>query len=657
MATNNTKFINTRIKNKVDFYETWEKSSGKLLNGEIAIARIDTGKKLNPVTGVEEPSWELLMKVGDGNHAFNELPWLSAKASDVYNWAKGATAEGVKINIANASTALEGETDNNKTLARWVSILRTDINSNDADIADINKTLDELTGGTSGSSIAQQIQAAIDALEEDLTTDAPDADEYKIVKALRLDNGKVKVEYGTITNEELPNNISANKIVYTPVNGSKTNLDEHLKELDSKVANKLGEISVDPATATTNGVVQGITYDSNGKFTVTYDTVKTDDIADSAVTTAKITDRNVTGAKIATEAIKDEHVANDAAISSDKISIKTNVDASAVNLTSKISTIEGRIASIDTAITGGVHFIGITDTKLEDGSTTLPTITGKDYNEALRAAGDIVLYKDGTKDEKEFIWTGSAWEELGDLTRIGAVETAIDEMDVTETNEVATTHKFVSQVTQDNGKINVVYTQPDSADVAHIKTNNADTTVKDELQLHESQISTINSQLAGIDENSTVVGYVSSQLDALDYDSTKTDYPDTTDSDTNGSAGYKVIGTVSQNSGQISATAKTIPTATDSVYGIVKLSDAVNSDLAADDGKTAATPKAVKTVQDALDIAEAAITKVEGDYIRFADANITNASGNSEKVTKLYAGKDSTQVIIFDCGGAYDLDI
>jgi hypothetical protein len=86
-----TKTLITRIKNKVDTYSNWVDTTG-LLDGEIAIVRVPTNEVyVNPVTGKSEPVVELLMKVGDGEHDFNDLPWLSAKASDVYDWAKAAT--------------------------------------------------------------------------------------------------------------------------------------------------------------------------------------------------------------------------------------------------------------------------------------------------------------------------------------------------------------------------------------------------------------------------------------------------------------------------------------------------------------------------------------------------------------------------------------
>jgi hypothetical protein len=98
-----TQLIKTRIKNRVDTLAHWNSADPQLLVGEIAFVQVPTGTTFsNPVTGVKEPVVELLMKVGaykkdaSGNDTttlckFTELPWSSAKASDVYNWAKTAT--------------------------------------------------------------------------------------------------------------------------------------------------------------------------------------------------------------------------------------------------------------------------------------------------------------------------------------------------------------------------------------------------------------------------------------------------------------------------------------------------------------------------------------------------------------------------------------
>lgn len=78
------KIIKTRIRLKYDTLTNWEaKGDIVLLAGEVAIA---TGVDLNTEDNVNTSY--ILMKVGDGSTTFESLPWVSALAADVYDWAK-----------------------------------------------------------------------------------------------------------------------------------------------------------------------------------------------------------------------------------------------------------------------------------------------------------------------------------------------------------------------------------------------------------------------------------------------------------------------------------------------------------------------------------------------------------------------------------------
>jgi hypothetical protein len=77
--------INTRIQLKVDTLTNWQTNNPVLLDGEIAIAKIDI---VDPANKHLQPA---MIKVGDGTSTFNQLDWVSAKAADVYEWAKAST--------------------------------------------------------------------------------------------------------------------------------------------------------------------------------------------------------------------------------------------------------------------------------------------------------------------------------------------------------------------------------------------------------------------------------------------------------------------------------------------------------------------------------------------------------------------------------------
>lgn len=69
-----------------------------------------------------------------------------------------------------------------------------------------------------------------------------------------------------------------------------------------------------------------------------------------------------------------------------------------------------KITAADLGVDGVLHFLGVTTTEITDGSTTNPIVIGGETVTAQK--GDIVLY-----GSKEFVWSGSSWEELGDESK------------------------------------------------------------------------------------------------------------------------------------------------------------------------------------------------------------------------------------------------
>lgn len=93
--------------------------------------------------------------------------------------------------------------------------------------------------------------------------------------------------------------------------------------------------------------------------------------------------------------------------SSIKTSSKT-IENSLTNDENKIPT-SSAVYSAISGLSGAMHFIGTTTTELTDGATTA-TLAGSGLSKTTGfVSGDVVIY-----DNKEFVWTGSAWEILGD---------------------------------------------------------------------------------------------------------------------------------------------------------------------------------------------------------------------------------------------------
>ena len=76
------KILQTRISLKYDTYANWHSKNPTLLEGEVAVVVVP-----DPVGTISNVP-TVLFKVGDGAKKFDELPWVSGPAGDVYAWAK-----------------------------------------------------------------------------------------------------------------------------------------------------------------------------------------------------------------------------------------------------------------------------------------------------------------------------------------------------------------------------------------------------------------------------------------------------------------------------------------------------------------------------------------------------------------------------------------
>ena len=75
--------LNTRIKLRYASYAEWMASKVQLLKGEVAVCYVEANNE-----HVKNTAPTVLFKVGDGDHVFADLQWASARAADVYDWAK-----------------------------------------------------------------------------------------------------------------------------------------------------------------------------------------------------------------------------------------------------------------------------------------------------------------------------------------------------------------------------------------------------------------------------------------------------------------------------------------------------------------------------------------------------------------------------------------
>lgn len=105
-----TKTFKTRIQLKYDTYVNWFNNNPTPLAGELCVVVVpaETGAV------VQEPA--ILYKVGDGSKDFKALPFVSAKAADVYDWAKAAVKPEYSADeIKNLSDYISGEIQDTNT--------------------------------------------------------------------------------------------------------------------------------------------------------------------------------------------------------------------------------------------------------------------------------------------------------------------------------------------------------------------------------------------------------------------------------------------------------------------------------------------------------------------------------------------------------------
>lgn len=106
------KILQTRISLKYDTYANWHSKNPTLLEGEVAVVVVPNSDPVGNITNVPT----VLFKVGDGAKKFDELPWVSGPAGDVYAWAKAPNKPSYEANeISGLSNFISGQIQDTDT--------------------------------------------------------------------------------------------------------------------------------------------------------------------------------------------------------------------------------------------------------------------------------------------------------------------------------------------------------------------------------------------------------------------------------------------------------------------------------------------------------------------------------------------------------------
>lgn len=186
--TAGARIVNSRIALKIDTWEAWQAEAAQNLvlhAGEVAFVQVGTVPPVsysNDTKGTltegvhlnKEPN-QVLFKVGDGVTAFKDLVWGSAKAADVYDWAKVSSANIVEISYGS------GKDEKKSTLSNFLKAFEEYKTSNDQAIADLTKATTDTNESTSLASRLTVVEGLVGG-NADFATNTDVANAVKAAK-------------------------------------------------------------------------------------------------------------------------------------------------------------------------------------------------------------------------------------------------------------------------------------------------------------------------------------------------------------------------------------------------------------------------------------------------------------------------------------------
>lgn len=431
--------LNTRIQLKCDTYENWQANDIVLMNGEIGLCVIPAD------TGAVQSEPTVIAKIGDGTKKFSELDWMSAKAADVYAWAKSATKPTYEASeITGLEDFISGEVKDTNTQYQIVQngnlgfkLQKKDIGDPDfTDVNTITLVAPTLAPGSANGTVAYNgADVAVTGLK--------DAAYSTVADIIAQVTGPAEPEE--------PATGADNTIA-----GAKAYADEKVAALD--FTDSAVEHQFITAVNETDGVV--------------------------SVVRAQPAVADINGLDTALAAKQDTVVFNTA------YNASSNKAATMTDVTNAVS-----------GLSGAMHFVGTSTTDPAGGTVTISeeVYTGK--------SGDVVLY-----NQKEFVYNGTNWIELGDETsyavkgsikdvdiaadaaiaasKVAGLETAISDIAGLKTSvgatpvaeqittaignldnsDAAVANQFVTAVTQTDGVVAVQRAQAAVADIKDLQT-------------------------------------------------------------------------------------------------------------------------------------------------------------------------------------------
>lgn len=348
--------VQARILLRYATYSQWMSSSVILLPGEAAIAsfpRINTIQNTDSTPENTPPA--IGIKIGDGVHYFDELPWVQGIAADVYNWAKASTKP------TYSATEIVG-------LADYIA-------SHGGG------------GGGSGGTTGSAYRIIYDANTSKYILQTYDDTQQEWV------NTSSEIDLAQILNRI--------NTIERWANGARTNLGNIelpiVEYIYEEVLNYLNTLDYNDQ-AQPHQFVTSVT-ETNGVIAVTRSTISISDI-----TGVLPTSQGGTGI---TRVEDDELLIGSLSGDLQVRRFVTHIEEDQRNLFATTGAIIDYVLQQTAGLTGAMHFIGESTVVITNNSRIDPLISG--YNFSHAELGDVILY-----NAQEYVWTGDAWRLLGD---------------------------------------------------------------------------------------------------------------------------------------------------------------------------------------------------------------------------------------------------
>lgn len=396
------KTLKTRIVSKHASYTAWADSTLVLLEGEIALASIETTQPDGQGGKITVPTY--LMKVGDGKKTFKDLNWLAAPASDVYAWAKKASLELADIPTMDAA---------------HIPTLGID------KIDGLGSRLDALESAVgTGGSVADAIKNAINALDVSASSDSDAENGGVVIASISETDGKISVTRRALVAADIPE-LSIEKIT-----DLKTELDG-LKAKDTALDGAITKEVSDrkEADATINAAIEKLKTDIGNMSNI----------------------MNFRGAVASKDAVTDP-------VEGDVIAVTAGDDAGKEFVYSAGAWVEfGSVTAQDTAIKALQDRATALESKMTAAEDKLETIQGTGEGSISKAAADALASAKSYADTKKTEVVGAEGDAATAATVAGAKKYADEKVAALADGAVKTNTTNIAGLTTRLGAVEGKY--------------------------------------------------------------------------------------------------------------------------------------------------------------------------------------------------------